>query len=266
MPGPSNVTTTTNTAPPAYLTPYLSGAASIAQRQLDRRQSEAGGQILPNSQNLVNNTIKGQFLNSGPGQGLINSTLSGDFLNSNPYLDQTFQNAANATRTQLSSEFGGAGRDLGAALPARSEQLQHLAASIYGNNYQAERDRQLSTLGQASQNYATERANQISAIDQGNTVDPLNRFINQIAGIIPGAGGSTQSTQPVFRGGLFSDRRLKRNIERIGTVKGLPWYRFEYIWGEESEGFLSDEVPKEFVSQYMGYDHVDYAGLLGALN
>lgn len=230
MGGPSNVTSTTNTAPPAYLTPHLAGAASRGDYQYQRQQSRAGGQLTPNAQTLTLNT------------------LQGDYLNNNPYLDQTFQNAANATRTQLSSEFAGQGRDLGAALPARSEQLQHLASNIYGGNYQAERDRQM------------------SAVDQSQTLDPLNRFINQIAGVIPGAGGSTQSTQPLFRGGLFSDRRLKKNIERIGTVRGLPWYRFEYIWGGESEGFMSDEVPEQFVSQYMGYDQVDYAGIIGSVN
>src|SRR5690606_1145460 len=139
-----------------------------------------------------------------------------------------FQNAANATRTQLSSEFAGQGRDLGAALPARSDQLQNLSAQIYGGNYQAERDRQM------------------TAVDQGNTLDPLNRFINQLGGLIPGAGGTSSSTQPVYRGGIFSDRRLKKNIERISTVKGLPWYRFEYIWGEESR---SEEHTSELKSR-----------------
>jgi hypothetical protein len=228
MGGPSNVTSTTNTSPPAYAVPHLSGAMARADNRYNSTHGDAGRKLVPGAQDQLLQTIQGGYLNS------------------NPYLDQTFDRAAQRTQTQLSSEFAGQGRDLSAALPARSSQLQDLSAQIYGGNYQAERDRQ------------------VSAIDQAQGYDPLNMYINQIAGLIPGAGGSTQSTQPVFRQGLFSDRRLKRNIERIGTIKGYPWYAFEYIWGEKSEGVMSDEIPREFVYQDMGYDVVDYASLLRA--
>lgn len=129
--GPKNVTSTTNTEPPAYLAGPLQTAANAAV------QDFRGGGI-------------------------------------NPYtsLDMQFNRAADLTRTRLDSEFAGAGRNLGAAMPARSEELQTLASNIY---------------------------------DPQNLLafDPTNMLINRLAGIIPGAGGSTQSTQPVFRTGLF---------------------------------------------------------------
>lgn len=78
--------------------------------------------------------------------------------------------------------------------------------------------------------------------------------------------GTLKAPQPgaAASGAAPSDRRLKRNIRRIGTVKGLPWYSFEYVWGEQSEGFMSDEVPEEFVIKMdNGYDAVNYAGILG---
>lgn len=59
-----------------------------------------------------------------------------------------------------------------------------------------------------------------------------------------------------------SDRRLKRNIERIGTINGFPWYSFNYIWGESSVGVMSDEVPRSFVMTINGYDYVNYAKVL----
>ena len=92
----------------------------------------------------------------------------------NPYtsLDMQFNRAADLTRGRLSSEFAGMGRNLDAAAPARSDELQTLASSIY-----------------SPQNLLA--------------FDPTNMLINRLAGIIPGAGGSTQSTQPVFRTGLF---------------------------------------------------------------
>lgn len=203
---------------------------------------------------------------SSPAGGLLDQsadltsrTLAGDFLlpDTNPFLESTFNRAADLTQNRLASEFAGAGRDLDASLPVRSEQLQTLAANIFGPNFQAERGRQ-------------ERA-QTSA--QG--LDPVNQLINRLAGLTPGAGGVTTSQQPVFNdmtgqilGGigtglaLFSDRRLKTNIQRIGTVKGYPWYSFTYIWGESAEGVMADEVPDQFVGERLGFKTVDYAGLL----
>lgn len=61
-----------------------------------------------------------------------------------------------------------------------------------------------------------------------------------------------------------SDRRLKTNIQRIGTVNGYPWYSFIYLWGEKSEGVMSDEVPARYVTQVDGYDMVNYFGVINA--
>lgn len=41
---------------------------------------------------------------------------------------------------------------------------------------------------------------------------------------------------------FFCDRRLKTNIKKIGERGGVPWYSFDYIWGESSEGPMADEV------------------------
>lgn len=131
--GPKNVTSTTTTEPPAWLAGPLQGAANAAFRQF----RDGGGEI-------------------------------------NPYtsLDMQFNRAADLTRGRLDSEFAGAGRNLGAAMPARSDELQTLASNIY-----------------SPQNLLQ--------------FDPVNMLINRLSGIIPGAGGATQSTQPVFKTGLF---------------------------------------------------------------
>lgn len=164
--GPSKVTSTTNTAPPSYLQGPLQTAANAAGR--------AFGQSTSND--LNDRSVD-----------LIGQTLGGDFLSpdSNPFLQDTFNRAADLTRTRLSSEFAGSGRDQIAALPARSEELQTLASNIFGGNFQAERDRQITAVGQAA------------------GLDPLNQYIDRIAAIVPGAGGTTSSTQPVFNTGLF---------------------------------------------------------------
>ncbi len=66
---------------------------------------------------------------------------------------------------------------------------------------------------------------------------------------------------------LASDRRLKRNIERIGiTGSGIPIYEFSYIWdghGERHVGVMADEVrpimPNAVITHSSGFDMVDYS-------
>ena len=209
--GPKNVTTTTETAPPDFLLGPLTTAVNAAQSQFTGQPSGgfsggSGGvprefdQVFGGQSTGARGTIppgfpgSQQFLPGGSGggligqaQGLTGQTLAGDFLRpeSNPFLQGTFNRAADLTRGRLDTEFAGAGRNLGASFPARSDELQTLASNIFGGNFQAERDRQ------------------VNAVGQSQRLDPLNMFIDRLAGIIPGAGGSTQSTQPVFRTGLF---------------------------------------------------------------
>ena len=169
--GPENVTNTTNSQPPKELRGAYRTAGNAVEGQFTRnRGSGSPGNRL-----------------TGAAQDLNLSTLKGDYLNpdTNPYLESTFNRAADLTRGRLDSEFSGAGRNLGASMPARSEELQTLASNIYGGNYQRERGIQNDAMGMSQ------------------TLDPTNRFVNQLAGLTPGAGGVTSSTQPYFKTGLF---------------------------------------------------------------
>lgn len=62
-----------------------------------------------------------------------------------------------------------------------------------------------------------------------------------------------------------SDRRLKREIVRAGTFKGLPAYRFAYLWDEPGTvrfGVMADEAPAHAVHVMAnGYLAVDYGAL-----
>lgn len=67
----------------------------------------------------------------------------------------------------------------------------------------------------------------------------------------------------------FSDRRLKRDVERIGTgPRGLPLYRYRYLWSDVPEiGVMADEtarvMPEAVVVMPGGFLAVDYAALEG---
>lgn len=65
--------------------------------------------------------------------------------------------------------------------------------------------------------------------------------------------------------GYFSDRRLKKDIEVLGTMpNGLMLYRFKYLWDDtERLGHMADEVREKFPEAYTenpeGFGMVDYA-------
>jgi hypothetical protein len=62
----------------------------------------------------------------------------------------------------------------------------------------------------------------------------------------------------------LSDRRLKNNINKIGQYEnGLNKYSWTYIWGEDSQGVMADEVekviPDAVITLPSGYKAVNYA-------
>jgi hypothetical protein len=63
-----------------------------------------------------------------------------------------------------------------------------------------------------------------------------------------------------------SDRRLKKNIKRIGThVLGIGLYTWDYLWGEPFSGVMADEVeqvmPEAIVMHPSGFKMVNYSML-----
>jgi hypothetical protein len=69
-------------------------------------------------------------------------------------------------------------------------------------------------------------------------------------------------------GGMFSDRRLKRDIKALGITgsHNLPLYSFRYIWDDVPRvGFMADEVaavrPDAVANDNLGFAYVDYGAL-----
>lgn len=154
----------------------------------------------------------GSPINSANDQ-LIADTLSGKYLdpNSNPYLLGTFNQGADAVQGRINSLYAGSNR-AGSGLQQDTYQknLNDLANTIYGGNYQAERARQLqaSSLapGVANQDYFDAS----KLLDVGNARDayalqqaqePYQRLANY-AGLLSqvNGGGQTnsQSQQPYY--------------------------------------------------------------------
>lgn len=135
----------------------LLGAVDANNQPDSMTSSYAPAPELTGAGNDVLASLRALFANGGPGvagadpaslaaiSGLQNFAGGGGI---NPYLDTVFNTAADATRSRLSSEFARSGRNVGGADHAgfRSDELQNLAAGIYGPGFEAERSRQFSSL------------------------------------------------------------------------------------------------------------------------
>lgn len=108
-------------------------------------------------------------------------------------------------------------------------------------------------------------------------LDVLSPFAQQYQGQIGGVNATNQANaarnaQTTSTGATaltallmaLSDRRVKKNVEKIGQLpSGLNVYKFEYLWDDEVHiGVMADEVEKVFpgaVSEISGLKIVDYA-------
>lgn len=59
----------------------------------------------------------------------------------NPYLDATFNKAADSVQQRLGTQFAGSGRNIEASRAVNADELSNLANTIYGGAYENERNR-----------------------------------------------------------------------------------------------------------------------------
>lgn len=143
---PSNTTTTTVQQLPAW----LNNANTFGAQQAQNLYQTGGPAYYPGNTVAPFSPMQEQYLsgvenlasNGSPVMNTANSQmqtmLSGAYLNpaSNPYLQQTFNDAANAVQQKVGSEFAGSGRNPEASVGVQNDQMNQLASQIYGGNYQ----------------------------------------------------------------------------------------------------------------------------------
>lgn len=110
------------------------------------------------------------------------------------------------------------------------------------------------------------------AANRGFQQQQLGFQANQAnASAINGMLGSAMGMATSFgtAGIMKSDRRLKKNIQRVATrADGLGVYSYDYVWGGPRQvGVMADEVRKVYPNAVIrgadGYDMVDYSKLGG---
>lgn len=85
------------------------------------------------------------------------------------------------------------------------------------------------------------------------------QFLGNLAMGTGALSGSTTTTTG-SSGGIFSDRRLKENVEKVGeTFEGQPIYRYNYKGEKATQiGLMADESDKKAVGHSQGYKTLDY--------
>lgn len=200
----------------------------------------ASQRILPQQQQNES-ALRTQLINSGLRPGT-------------PGWDSEMRRLTNANTDQLNQlALTGRSQGFSEALATRQAPLNEIIGLMSGTQIQSPN----STFAQTPQS-------QVSGVDYSGLVQ--NKFnadtqaYNARTGALGGLFGAGLS--------LFSDRRLKKDIRRIGkTANGLPWYQFRYVWDLDTSniryGLMSDDVravkPHAVKVHSSGYDTVSYA-------
>jgi hypothetical protein len=279
--------------------PYATAGAGAVQNVFNQNQpnlqaltNQVTGKVIPGLQNQVDQS--GQT--AGQAQGYYGDVLSGKYLQGNHYMDQLLSRLRGDVTNGVNSQFEMAGRygsDAHGAGLARG--LGDAEGALLYQNYGDEMNRmgdaaqasQASNLGNNSQLLASlglgaelpytgssSLANSLGALFNGGTSNSMQKQSGPgLLGAI-GAVGAGLASNPAFGAAVFSDRRMKADIEELGDWDnkgdGLKRYAYRYKWetpGSRHEGVMADEVkelrPQAYVPNWQGsgFDAVNYAAL-----
>jgi len=108
---------------------------------------------------------------------------------------------------------------------------------------------------------------------EGQGISEMQNYLNMLMPIA-GSGGTSATTkqQQMGLGGLFdiagaglslfSDRRLKEDIKKIGMWRGVPLYEYRYLGTPTVQvGVMADEVPHAAVRHGSGFMMVNYGAV-----
>jgi hypothetical protein len=162
----SGGTNTVQQSLPDWLQPYLTSELSQAQSLTPGLSATGGGSYTDPNGNVVNipstpgvdasslvaplNDTQQQGIGSlisaasNPQNPVSSASAANQFEtsgalldpNSNPWLQNTFNLAANNVQNQLSTEFAGNGSNVINSLPVQSDQMNDLATQLFGGAYQ----------------------------------------------------------------------------------------------------------------------------------
>lgn len=209
--------------PPKYAMPYIN-------RGLQDTLNQYEGSTNPyqaRGNEIVLDRVNNGSAPINAANDYVTRSLNGDFLNANPYLDATFNQAAQATQSQLASQFAGSGRNVDQSQGLRAQQLNDLATQIYGGAYNTDRALQQGALGSAQ---ALGNQAYIDAGAVGNLKTPessaLDEYLRRVSGQVYG------NTQSAGSGGFNTNGALG------GAMAGSAFGPYGMLIGAGLGGFL----------------------------
>jgi hypothetical protein len=230
-------------------------------------------------------------------QRQLGDTISGKYLdpNTNPYLSSSVNDALGLAKTQFAGLYGGpAGQNVGNTgfQEQLARTLGQVATNAYSGAYGQERQNQLnaSNIGMNSDLTRASALSQLGlqdlALQRMNATSPWENLARYQQAVAGNYGGTNTAQMPwgdqlfnQMSGGLqaynnqgggfkmiesiFSDVRLKDNIERIGTHDtGIGIYKYTYKGSDEPQiGVLAQEVEQvmpEAVGEVAGFKTVNW--------
>lgn len=232
----------------------------IATGDLDPTKTPGIQNLLATIKNDVTNSVNGMFAGAGRDLSGLNQQALGRGLSQGlaaPLLNQYNQNVQN--RIAAAGGMYDASGNTANALGGNQTQGFNLATSLPG----------LAAAGPMGVLAASQAARALPLENLGM----LANLTVPIAGLGQQSSGSsythgTQTASPmqtalgwtgVFKN-LFSDRRLKTDIQQVGELfDGTPVYRYRYVGDIAMRiGLMADEVIPEAVGEAFGYKTVDY--------
>jgi hypothetical protein len=261
--GTSNSTNTSSLQLPSQLTGGAGGALDRANQLLSQ-----GYQVAPLGSAF--NTAQDQLTNLPQNNAPTTSSFASG-ANINPYLDMTFNAAADATQNRLATEFANAGQlNSPQDQQARSQQLQQLAAGIYGPGYQNAQQLQYGaqesgvTRGLQQQDANINRTLQANPLLQqlGMTQQQqaqaqlnapatgLNQYIGQLGGLSPYFPGTTNQSQSTNQTGNVTQPLYNNPLSSVAGGAILGNY-VGNIFGPQQQGnsYAGLQKPQQMTSQ-----------------
>jgi hypothetical protein len=266
--------------------PYAQAGATAAQDVFQANQPGLQG-LTSSVQGMVPG-LMGMFQQGNGGvqaaQGYAQDVLGGKYMQGNPYLDQIIGKAGRGITDQVNSQFTMAGRyGSGAHTGVLANSLADMESGLRYQDYGAQQGRMDQMAGLAP---ALSQAGYIGVPEILQTAGlgaelpytGLGAYTGALGNVFNGSVQKQSGLGSIMQGigaglgtaaqaGAFSDRRLKRAIEKLGELAdGLGVYSWRYVWGgPRAVGVMADEVevlrPWALGPRVGGFATVNYGAL-----
>lgn len=220
--------------PNSTVAPFSQATQTAIQGAVDRF-NQGPGPTYGGAQDLLGQTLRGDYLQAGPAFQNLQDIASGSMVGANPYAAQIGDRLTRDITNRVNSQFGASGRTgSGANVQALSRGIGDALAPMYANFYQSDLDRQLQANSLLNTSFGNERNRQLQAASLLPGLDAM-RFsgLEQLA-----AAGSAQDNLLQRQ---LSDEVNRWNYNQNRDVNALS--RLSGLIGAPIPGSIQEATP-----------------------